>query len=231
MTNSSVVLAEEHSYPTEDTRALVWRQVEKVVVSNLFSRSDRLIRFLRFAVEQTLSGNTDSLKEQTIGIEVFDRRPDYDPRIDPIVRVEARRLRAKLKAYYASRGRSDDNVLIGLPKGTYVPFFRSRTRTLTTLPEPTPPKSGATEKSIAVLPFVNLTPEAGDDFFSDGLTEELIHRLTRIPDFRVVAWETMSRLRGREQDPEGIRRELKVGAILRGSVRRTNGRVRVTAQL
>ena len=224
---SSVRVAEEHPLPPEGVRA----QLDRIVSSGGFARSGRLVRFLRFVVEQALSGKQECLKEQTIGIQVFDRKPDYDPRVDPIVRVEARRLRAKLKAYYTSRGRSDDNVLIGLPKGTYVPFFRSRTRTLTTLPEPNPPKSGATEKSIAVLPFVNLTPEAGDDFFSDGLTEELIHRLTRIPDFRVVAWETMSRLRGREQDPEGIRRELKVGAILRGSVRRTNGRVRVTAQL
>src|SRR5215471_1662998 len=227
MTNSSVVLAEEQFYPTEDTRALVWRQVEKVVASNLFSRSDRLIRFLRFAVEQTLSGNPDSLKEQTIGIEVFDRRPDYDPRIDPIVRVEARRLRAKLKAYYASHGHADE-ILIEFPKGTYIPSFLPRSAT--DVQKPTAAASTG-EKSIAVLPFANLSPELDEDYFSDGLTEELIHLLTRIPHFRVVAWATSSQLRGREQDLAGIRQQLKIGSILRGSVRRMEGRVRVTAQL
>ena len=89
----------------------------------------------------------------------------------------------------------------------------------------------AEERSIAVLPFTNLTPEAGADYFSDGLTEELIHLLTRIPRLRVVAWSSMSQLRGREQDLAGIRQELKVATVLRGSVRRTPARVRVTAQL
>ena len=198
--------------------------LEKILAGRLFSRSDRLSRFLRFAVEQTLAGKGDQLKEQLVGIEVFDRKPDYDPRIDPIVRVEARRLRSKLKAYYASSGRGD-SVLIGLPKGSYAPFFRSRAAA-----EPAVRKQ-TDERSIVVLPFTNLTPDAGDDYFSDGLTEELIHLLTRIPKLRVVAWDTASQLRGREQDLAGIRQQLNVGAVLRGSVRRTYERVRVTSQL
>ena len=67
-------------------------QVERLLSSRLFTRSTRLCRFLRFAVQQALAGNPSLLKEQVIGVEVFDRKPDYDPRIDPIVRVEARRL-------------------------------------------------------------------------------------------------------------------------------------------
>jgi len=220
---SSVLVAEEESLPVDGIRA----QLDKVLASGIFARSDRLIRFLRFSVEQALSGNVDCLKEQTIGIEVFDRKPDYDPRIDPIVRVEARRLRNKLRAYYTSNGRSDE-VLIELPKGAYVPSFRPRAVAKARKPSgPTP----TTEKSIAVLPFANLTPETSDDYFSDGLTEELILLLTRIPHFRVIAWETSSQLRGREQDLAGMRQQLRIGSILRGSVRRTDGRVRVTAQL
>jgi len=216
---SSVLVDEEQSFAPDSIRA----QLEKVVASGLFARSDRLIRFLRFSVEQVLAGRRDCLKEQTLGIEVFDRKQDYDPRIDPIVRVEARRLRTKLTAYYSSNG-NGDQVLIELPKGSYVPVFRQRAATRVQTVEPA-------EKSIAVLPFTNLTPEEGDDYFSDGLTEELIHLLTRIPHFRVVAWETSSQLRGREQDLSGIRQQLKVGSILRGSIRRAKGRVRVTSQL
>jgi serine/threonine-protein kinase len=70
-----------------------------------------------------------------------------------------------------------------------------------------------------------------DDYFSDGLTEELILLLTRIKELRVVAWHSASQFRGREQDLGSIREELKVGVILRGSVRRTDARVRVLAQL
>ena len=198
--------------------------LERILASRLFSRSDRLTRFLRFAVEQTLAGHGSQLKEQLVGVEVFDRKPDYDPRIDPIVRVEARRLRSKLKAYYLSAGRSDD-VVIGLPKGSYVPFFRARKAAAPAI------RHVANETSIVVLPFTNLTPDAGDDYFSDGLTEELIHLLTRIPHLRVVAWDSASQLRGREQDITAIREKLDVGAVLRGSVRRTLERVRVTSQL
>ena len=100
-------------------------QVDKILASRLFARSERLCRFLRFCVELTLDEKSDQLKEQLVGVEVFDRKGDYDPRTDPIVRVEARRLRSKLKAYYTSSGRPDC-LLIELPKGGYVPSFRMR---------------------------------------------------------------------------------------------------------
>jgi len=208
-------------------------QLEKLLASRLFARSTRLCRFLRFSVEESLAGNGGRLKEQIIGMEVFDRRPDYDPRIDPIVRVEARRLRAKLKAYYTSPGRGD-SIMIGLPKGAYLPFFKTRAATATGSRTSLIATSGsalAPRKSLAVLPFANMMPGADDDYFSDGLTEELIHLLTRIPSLRVVAWSSTSKLRGREADLAGIRRQLRVGSVVRGSVRRTLERVRVTVQL
>jgi TolB-like protein/Flp pilus assembly protein TadD len=204
-------------------------QVDKIAASRLFARSERLCRFLRFCVDQALEEKGDQLKEQLVGVEVFDRRGDYDPRTDPIVRVEARRLRSKLKDYYTSLGRPDC-VVIDFPKGAYVPCFRMR-NAATPLARSNRTGDMAEEQSIAVLPFTNLTPEAGTDYFSDGLTEELIHLLTRVPRLRVVAWSSMSQLRGREQDLTGIRQQLKVATVLRGSVRRTSNRVRVTAQL
>ncbi len=69
---------------------LVRTQVDKMLASRLFARSERLCRFLRFCVEHTLEEKGDQLKEQLVGVEVFDRKGDYDPRTDPIVRVEAR---------------------------------------------------------------------------------------------------------------------------------------------
>jgi len=220
--SQATVQAPQASSPAPET---IRAQVEKIISSRGFARSGRLSRFLTFAVEQTLAGRSEQLKEQSLGLEVFDRKTDYDPRIDPIVRVEARRLRAKLKAYYTSPGRRDD-IVIAFPKGTYVPVFRCRGAAPASVQRVEP-----LEKSIAVLPFANLTPGAADDYFSDGLAEELIHLLTRIPGLRVVAWGSASQLRGREQDLAGIRQKLKVGSVLRGSVRRTTTRVRVTAQL
>jgi len=205
--------------------ATIRAQVESILASSIFSRSHRLNRFLRFAVEQVLAGRSEELKEQLVGVEVFDRKPDYDPRIDPIVRVEARRLRGKLKLYYASAGR-EDRIVIELSKGTYVPAFRTRGAKPKGI-QKEPLESPETSRSIVVLPFMNLAPESEEDYFSDGLIEELIHFLTRIPKFRVVAWNSASKLRGREQDLSGIRQQLNVETVLRGSVRRTEGQVRV----
>lgn len=227
-TTQSTVRALQVPTPALDPEE-IGAQVERVLASRLFTRSHRLCRFLRFSVEQTLAGRSAQLKEQIIGVEVFDRKADYDPRIDPIVRVEARRLRAKLKAYYNSPGRGDP-IMIVLPKGAYLPFFKMRA-----VPQeaaaPSPLANGLGKKSIVVLPFENLLQGTDDDYFSDGLTEELIHLLTRVPNLRVVAWATASQLRGRERDLAGIRQQLRVETMLRGSVRRTEGRVRVTAQL
>jgi TolB-like protein len=100
----------------EDVR----RQLQRLKSSSLFSSSERLRRFLEFVVERTLAGEGDRLKEYVIGVEVFDRDADYDPRLDSIVRVEAARLRAKLAEYYAGEGRADPIVLT-LPKGGYAP--------------------------------------------------------------------------------------------------------------
>ena len=69
----------------------VRQQLEKIAAHALFSRSERMERFLRFAVERTLAGRADDLKEYSVAMEVFDRPASFDPRVDPIVRVEARR--------------------------------------------------------------------------------------------------------------------------------------------
>jgi TolB-like protein/Tfp pilus assembly protein PilF len=107
--------------PAESVRA----ELERVLGSKTFSASPRLSRFLKFTVEQTIQGNRHNIKEYLLGVDVFDRGESYDPRTDPIVRVEAGRLRAKLQQYYESEG-VGDQLVFELPKGTYVPSFRQR---------------------------------------------------------------------------------------------------------
>src|SRR5262245_18504033 len=85
----------------------------------------RSSRFLRFVVEQAIECHAESVREQVLGREVFDRDESFDPSIDPIVRVEASRLRSKLQRYFRNEGRSD-SVLIQLKKGGYIPWFRRR---------------------------------------------------------------------------------------------------------
>jgi len=103
----------------------VQAQLAKILGSQAFANSERLSRFLRFTVEQTLQGRSDQIKEYLLGLEVFDRNQSYDPRTDPIVRVEAGRLRSKLSEYYDNEGRND-SLLIQYRKGSYVPAFQKR---------------------------------------------------------------------------------------------------------
>jgi TolB-like protein len=100
-------------------------QLDRILASSGFASADRVSRFLRYVVERSLAGEADQLKEYVIGLEVFDRNEDYDPRLDSIVRVEAGRLRSKIDEYYNGPGR-DDAVRIQLPRGTYAPVFEHR---------------------------------------------------------------------------------------------------------
>jgi TolB-like protein/Tfp pilus assembly protein PilF len=200
-------------------------QLRKILSSRIFARSERLARFLTFTVEQTLAGRGEELKEFVIGVEVFDKNEKYDPRMDPIVRVEARRLREKLRKYYESEGFADP-IQIEFPTGGYAPVVQ--TRDTVQISTAAPP---AAESAIAVLPFANLSSEQENEYFSDGLTEELINALTKVEGLRVVAWSSAFQLKGKTRDIRRIAEQLHVRAVLEGSVRRTAERLRITAQL
>src|SRR5436190_19541046 len=96
--------------------------LERIVTSPQLGSSPSLCRFLRFVVEETLAGRGGIIKEYSLGAEVFNRGDNFDPRIDPIVRVQARNLRARMAKYYEGPGASEA-ILIDLPKRTYVPVF------------------------------------------------------------------------------------------------------------
>ena len=117
--------------PTPDA---VRVQLARILEHPLFKRSARLSAFLRYVVEQTLSGRGDGIKEPTLALELYGRDADFDAGLDPIVRVDARRLRDKLREYYAES--PDEPVVITLPKGSYVPAFElaKTTRQQTTSP-------------------------------------------------------------------------------------------------
>src|SRR5712691_6856238 len=100
-------------------------ELERVLSSASFARSDRLSKLLRFLVERHMEGRDDELKESLVGVEVFGRSPDYDPKLDSTVRTEAVRLRARLNKYYSTEG-SQDPYVIELPKGGYVPRCQPR---------------------------------------------------------------------------------------------------------
>jgi hypothetical protein len=100
-------------------------QLSRMLAAPTFRRKPRVSAFLEHAVRETLDGNDIRLKEYSIAVSVFGRPEDFDPRMDSIVRVEARRLRQTVDMYYRTDG-ADDPLLIQFRRGTYVPAFLPR---------------------------------------------------------------------------------------------------------
>lgn len=144
-------------------------ELERILRSRVFVHSHRIRRFLQFVVEECLLGRQHRLKEYLIGMEVFNRLEAFDPRVDSIVRVEARRLRAKLEEFYLTEGREDE-LRIELRKGSYVPLFEFR-------------RNGSAGYNYGISParrkssigIAKLTPHNGE---SPELISEITRRLT-----------------------------------------------------
>lgn len=241
--------------------AQVREQLERILASDGFRDAGRLGSFVRYVVEAALVGDSGRLKESVLGVEVFQRAPDYDPRTDPIVRVEARRLRSRLEEFY--RTNPSEPVRITLPKGGYVPVFD---RAEATIPPPPAARIATRRKvvsgplivfgiligvalgltwlyrardraqrqptpAVAVMPFRNLSNDPSNQYFGDGLAIELIDALAKVETLRVVSWAAAARYREQQGDLDLLKRELQAGAVLDGTVRKEGDRIRVTAQL
>ena len=205
--------------------AEVQDQLNQILASPGFRGSARLQRFLRVAVERTLAGEAYQMKEYNVGRDVFDRGVEYDPRIDSIVRVEAQRLRRKLKEYYQADGRFK-SIVIAFEPGSYVPTF--------TRAEPAPARETATRpdaRTVAVLPFSNLSPEPEQEYFCDGITEDIINALTSIPDLQVIGRTSMFALKGAPPDLHEISRHWGAGTIIEGTVRKAGDVLRVSVRI
>jgi TolB-like protein/Tfp pilus assembly protein PilF len=232
-------------------------QLRKVLSSRGFARNDRLSGFLRFVVEQELSGRGDELKESIIGVEYFGRRPDYDVRQDSVVRNEAGKLRARLAEYYVDEGAAD-GLIIELPKGGYKPAFRH----IEEPPAPVPGPAGSRRRiwlwlaialagsaivlavswwqgvpyprapiPIAVLPLINLDRNPDHDYFADGLTGEIIRNLSIIDGLAVRSQTSSFALKGKSQNVHDVGRQLDAEYVLEGSVLLSGQQLRINAQL
>ncbi|HEX5047723.1 MAG TPA: hypothetical protein VFX89_11435 [Gammaproteobacteria bacterium] len=255
----------------EDVRA----ELDRVLNSRSFEAAGRSSEFLRFVVEQHLAGAADRLKGYTIAIEVFRRPPEFDAQSDPLVRVEAGRLRRRLLEYYAAEGHANP-LRIELPRGGYAPQFRYATPLESTGTfTPTPPPQGrrlrrrlravaavliiallavlvvtqyrnrggaadgaASAEALAlpkgpkilVLPFENLSGDPQIGYVADGVTEEIMLRLSEFHLF-VIASQTSWSYRDAGRAPAAIGAELGARYVLTGTVRSRSDRVRISARL
>src|SRR5437762_312362 len=169
---------------TRDAGKPVREHLERILASPTFKQVDRLKRFLSFIVLESIGGRRNELKEYVIGVHVFGKESSFDPRTDPIVRVQARRLRAKLVRYYQEEGRNDE-VLIDLPKGGYAPIFKHRGPSV--VAKRSISSALVSRNTVSVEPFVNHGGGQDLDRFCLGVREEIIHHLSRFPNLRIVA--------------------------------------------
>ena len=205
--------------------SVVRSQLARMLASEIFSRSARLSAFLRFVVEENLKGRGDCLKETVIASELYGKRFGFDPANDPAVRVDARRLRDRLREYYESEGAAD-SIRIEIPKGGYAARF------LPLSPAAPPAKSTPEEPvpGIAVLPFENFSNDAAQEYLADGLTDGIITELAKLGALRVISRTSVMLYKRLRKPLQEIAWELGVTHILEGSVIRCAGRVRITCQ-
>jgi len=217
---------------TEKRKSEIHGCLEKMLSSPLFASSPRQKRFLQYALTHTLEGNANRLKGYTIGVEVFDRSTDFDPNLDAIVRVEASRLRNKLREYYENEGRADP-IHLDFPKGSYAIRISVRGNGAD------PRNSASVEKSrnfdsqpsLAVLPFVNINADPEQDYFADGITDNLISELSKLSGLFIISRQSSSVYKRSAKHIGEIAAELGVSYLLEGSVQRLGNRIRITAQL
>jgi adenylate cyclase len=185
-------------------RDAVLLQLERIQADPEFSRSERAGRFLRLIVERTLAGNIDLLKECLLAVDVFGRPADFDPKADPVVRIEAIRLRRRLEDYYARQPQQP--VRISIPKGRYLAEFRGAA-------QKTP------QRRIIVSPFGDLQRVPGREWFAPGLTDELVSALARVPGLLVVC---------RHPGAADAAHDLRLAGSVRWDAQRVRVSVRVT---
>jgi TolB-like protein/Tfp pilus assembly protein PilF len=202
--------------------------LDKILRSRVFRRSNRIGRFLRYLATRSLNAEAGSPKEYALGIEVFDRRADYDPRLDPIVRVEARRLRAKLAQYYETEGTLDGLRLVMQSRGYNLQFLPNEER-----PEPTiaVARAAAMSGSFAVLPLVSLDQDVKSRLFAEGLTDELAFQLSATAGLNVLARTSTFQFKDHCADVREIGAELGADYIVEGSLRREGRCARVLVQM
>jgi TolB-like protein/Flp pilus assembly protein TadD len=242
--------APEHQLPL--TPEEIRHGLSQVLASKAFARSEPHRCFLRHAVEAVLNQRTEVLKESILGVEVFNRGSDFDPNLDNVVRVEARRLRQRLSKYYQNEGRGDE-VLIELPVGSYVPQFSRRSARMPArvVPGRSMGRLAAfiavalvaiavvlhlalrrrEPPLLAVLPFAEFSPAGGDAVRGDAIADDILQLLAETPGLRVVSRTSAFRFRPQNAQLDNVRRQLGAEMLVEGSVRQVGNRTHISVRL
>lgn len=204
----------------------IQRQLKRILASPAFRATEAQKAFLEFVVKKTLSGNSEEIKGYTVATRVFGRREDFDQATDPIVSIQANKLRRALEHYYLTTGNKDP-VRIEIPKGSYVPNFIERVGEHPASThrgnEHDIPRFEGSWPAVVVRPFQNLTGDPDLDYIAIGLATELATEVTRFQEIRVLIHGSEGR--GRRETDLGARFSID------GSIRKDSAGIKVTIQL
>jgi adenylate cyclase len=206
--------------------SLVDSQLNRMLSSGRLRASPAQKALLRFVVQKTITGEASQIKAYTIATELFKRDSAFNQATDPIVSVQASRLRRALKDYYLTEGKSDP-VRIEIPVGTFVPVFRQN------FPSPLEGKTANKQvtarntalgwPSVLVRPLENLTGDPNHDYLAAGFATELAMELSRYQDFRVL------------RQPPGksgtIFSRTMTNFVIEGNLKKHRTRLKVSVQL
>lgn len=215
---------------TKDMRAetssrAVRRQVERLCRSAEFAGSPRAVQFLQFVVEEALAGRADELSQRVLAERVYGRGAGFDPSTDPIVRMQAGRVRRALEHYYLTVGKHDP-IAISLSKGTYAPGIDVKTGAKSVLG-----KHGSVPPFLLVTPFCNYSGREELDFIAQGLGSELAAALDSYQTARVLL------LPGNPQEDAGVAEQTQKlcegapGFLVKGTLSWRSGSLRVAVRL
>lgn len=205
-------------------------QLLRVLDNDEFKRSPKISKFLEYVVTETLEDRQQYIKAHSIAIDVFQKGENFDPQTDPLVRVNAVRLRRMLRHYYSSDGLKD-GVILDIIKGSYVPrcYFRDHSETSQEmLSELVKDHSFPT---IAVLGFENLSQDSSNSNFGSGITQEIVSQLTKFKELVVIARSAMQLSEDGLVDKKSQSKIIDVRYVLSGSIRIDEDDMRINVEL
>jgi adenylate cyclase len=221
----------------EENKVQINEQLQRILSSKAFEQSPKMKELLTFVVTQTLDGNGDRLKQFTIATEVFDRDVNFDHQADPIVRIQAGRVRRTLETYYLTEG-INDPIVLTIPKGRYCPMFTPRViEEVSSVAEVTITQSPVVKPlspTLTVLPFLSLSEDTEKQFFADGFGEELATELARFDMLKVVSMHALGETNidpRTSADVKGLGEKLGVSFITSGTMQALGNKMRVYARL